>query len=84
MSIDRKEIDIRFTYHPPTDLERDGLSQRSRYETLRQEANLLARKIAKWCPESRESSLALTKLEEAIFWANAAIARREGLTNKEE
>lgn len=26
-------------------------------------------------PPSREKSLALTKLEEAAFWANAAIAR---------
>ena len=26
-------------------------------------------------PPSREQSLAITKLEEAMFWANAAIAR---------
>ncbi|WP_417754191.1 hypothetical protein [Slackia isoflavoniconvertens] len=29
------------------------------------------------CPESREKSLALTKLEECIMWANAAIDRNE-------
>ena len=29
------------------------------------------------CPESRELSLAITKLEECVFWANAAIARNE-------
>lgn len=29
------------------------------------------------CPDSRELSTALTKLEEAVFWANAAIARNE-------
>jgi len=28
-------------------------------------------------PESREQSLAITALEEAVMWANAAIARRE-------
>jgi hypothetical protein len=28
-------------------------------------------------PDGRERALALTKLEEAVFWANAAIARGE-------
>jgi hypothetical protein len=28
-------------------------------------------------PESREQSLAITHLEQATMWANAAIARRE-------
>lgn len=33
-------------------------------------------------PSSREQSLALTKLEEALMWAVAGIARqREGVTN---
>lgn len=29
------------------------------------------------CPESREKSLAITKLEECIMWASAAIDRNE-------
>ena len=29
------------------------------------------------CPDSRELSLALTNLEQAVFWANASIARNE-------
>jgi hypothetical protein len=30
------------------------------------------------CPESREKSLAITNLEQAVMWANAAIARNAG------
>ena len=33
--------------------------------------------LTKTCPESRELSLALTHLEEAVMQANAAIARNE-------
>lgn len=29
------------------------------------------------CPDSREKSLAMTKLEEVMFWANASIARNQ-------
>lgn len=35
----------------------------------------LALRYIQCCPDSRELSLALTKLEEAVFWANASIAK---------
>lgn len=58
-----------FTYHKPTpDLV-------PLYELIRQEARNFALVIANNTPESREQSLALTHLEEAVFWANASIAR---------
>ncbi len=60
-----------FTYHPPNN------SQIERYAVLRESAKQLALLIAKCSKQSREQSLALTKLEEAIMWANAAIARNE-------
>jgi hypothetical protein len=31
--------------------------------------------VANTVPEGREKSLALTRLEEALFWSNAGIAR---------
>lgn len=40
-------------------------------------AKELAYMICQNTPTSREQSLALTNLEQAIFWANAAIARNE-------
>lgn len=44
-------------------------------EIIRDGATVLAMRIEAVVPESRERSLALTKLEEVVFWANAGIAR---------
>jgi hypothetical protein len=66
---ERKRIDNNFTYHPPQG------SQPEKYEHIRKTGKLVAEEFCGLCPESRELSLAITKLEEAIFWANAAIAR---------
>lgn len=64
-------LDRDFTYHPPKG------DQAERYQTIRAEAHKLARKIVQLSPPSREQSLALTNLEDAVFWSNAAIARNE-------
>ena len=64
------ELTKRFTYHSPKD------DQPERYEMIRDKGKELAIIINHLCPESREQSLAFTKLEEAVMWANAAIARR--------
>ena len=60
-----------FTYHPPAG------DQQPRYEALRDRARHFAMLINELTPHSREQSLALTKLEECLMWANAAIARNE-------
>lgn len=65
------EIDNRFTYHAPKE------DQPQRYTLLRGQAKALAETIVANSKPSREQSLALTKLEEAIMWANAGIARNE-------
>lgn len=65
------DLDKRFTYHPPKG------DQSQRYETLRREARNLADSIDALAPDSREKSLAITNLEQAVMWANAAIARNE-------
>lgn len=66
-----ESIERNFTYHPPKD------GQQERYESLRKMGQILANRLSEFCPPSRERMLAITKLEEAIFWANAAIARNE-------
>ena len=66
-----------FTYHPPRP------DQVPRYGYLRDAAMELACMIGTLTPESREQSLALTKLEEAVMWANAAIARNEAEERRE-
>ena len=60
-----------FTYHSPKN------DQPERYERIRFKARELAYLIEECCPESRERSLSMTKLEEAVMWANASIARNE-------
>ncbi len=65
------QIVTNFHYHSPQG------NQAERYERLRTNARELALLIATNTPTSREQSVALTKLEEACFWANAAIARNE-------
>ena len=65
------QIENNFTYHAPKE------GQPVRYVALRDKAKELALLIDKECPASGEKSLALTKLEEAVMWANSAIARNE-------
>jgi len=67
----QQQIEHNFKYHAP----RQG--QPEKYEYLRNQAKDLALAFLNQCPESRERSLAITKLEEAVMWANASIARNE-------
>lgn len=62
-------IENNFTYHAPKE------GQPEKYNTLREEAKKLAYLIEELVPDSRERALAMTKLEEAVMWANAGIAR---------
>lgn len=68
---DEAYLDRTFVYHAPKE------GQAVRYQALRLEAYQLAELILMSCPPSRERSVALTKLEETVMWANASIARNE-------
>lgn len=69
--IDNERLEKDFNYHAP----REG--QPAKYVAIRGSAKTMAALVMDLCPVSRETSLALTKIEEAVFWANAAIARNE-------
>lgn len=68
-----KKLEADFIYHPST------ADQIRRYELIREHAREYAELLMTFCPPSRELSLALTELENAVMWANAAIARHEGV-----
>lgn len=66
-----RRFESAFVYHPPKG------DQAARYQILRNWGKQVATRIVELTPPSREQSLALTKLEEVLFWANASIARGE-------
>lgn len=67
--METKDLDNRFTYHAPKE------GQPEKYEEIRDRARQYAHALNGLCPDSREKSLAITKLEQVVFWANASIAR---------
>ena len=67
ISID--DLANRFTYHAPKD------GQPETYQIIRNIAHSYATHLNEVCPDGREKALAMTHLEEVVFWANASIAR---------
>jgi len=62
-------IEKNFKYHAPKE------GQQEKYIAIREKAKELAYLIEEMCIPSRENSLAMTKLEEVVMWANSSIAR---------
>jgi hypothetical protein len=67
-----KDILNRFASHAATTEEKQ-----LEHGSVRGSCLELAQHLNAALPEGREKSLAITKLEEVMFWANAAIARAE-------
>lgn len=64
----QEDIENSFTYHPPKG------TQPERYVLLRDNAKKLANLILTNCPPGAEQTIAIRRVEEAIMWANKAIA----------
>lgn len=52
-------------------------NQENDVSAVRQDAYDLGESLLAYCPECRERSLAMTKLEECLMWAVKAIALNE-------
>lgn len=63
------ELTNRFTYHAPLP------GQPELYEQIRTAGLEFARLLNAYCPSSRELSSAISSVDQAVMWANAAIAR---------
>lgn len=71
MHLTHDELANRFAYHPA-----DTEEKQKAHENVRSVLLEAADEIVELTgPPTREQSTAITKLEEAMFWANAAIAR---------
>ncbi|MFC5184376.1 Acb2/Tad1 domain-containing protein [Actinomadura harenae] len=68
--MDGKELAHRFAYHPPTTPKKVG-----DHQGVRVACSELAARLDELLPDGREKALAMTQIEQAMFWANAAIAR---------
>lgn len=66
----------RFDYHKP------DKQKAERHERVRKACHLAAVEVVSLTDPSWEQTLALNKLEEAMFWANAAIAREIETSNR--
>ena len=68
--MEQTDLDNRFKWHDVDEI------QMTRMDGLRSACLTLATAINTMFPDGREKSLAITKLEEVMFWANASISRR--------
>jgi flagellar motor switch protein FliM len=66
----KDDIEHRFAFHAAATEEK-----RDEHTSIRQTLGRVAVELEARLPVCRETALALTKLEEAMFWANAAAAR---------
>lgn len=66
------ELANRFAYHAPL-----SDTRRQAHENIRGQIGRLAQFVVHTVPAGREQALAVTKLEEAMMWANAGLARAE-------
>jgi hypothetical protein len=73
MDLNHGDVEQRMSHYPPASDVTIGA-----HELARELAKAHAKALMDLLPPGREKSLVLTALEEALMWANAAIARNRG------
>jgi hypothetical protein len=68
MAITREDLEIWFTYHAPSSIEKE------KYELIRNAAREFAEVILGNTPPSADQTVAIRKVREATMCANSAIA----------
>jgi hypothetical protein len=63
------ELANRFTFHQASG------AQAANYEVIRAAGLTMARELLAYCPPSHELQKAIDAIDQAVMWANAAIAR---------
>ena len=69
MEEESRDLSRIFSYHSPSE------KQIPKYQRIRDTGYEFAVYLKNNCPKSVEADIALQKIEEAVMWANAAIAR---------
>lgn len=69
--MNQNDLEKRFSHHQATN------ARAAIHDELRRECLMLAEYLSDTVPAGRELALALTKLEEVMFWGNAGIARSD-------
>lgn len=64
----QEQLNNWFSYHPPID------DQAQRYERIRAAGKVFAETLVELCPDSADRSVAIRKVREAVYSANASIA----------
>lgn len=77
-AITEDDLRNRFNYHPPAN---DKVKET--HEQIRLFCFDVAAYITENVPDGREQALAVTKLEEAMMWANAGLARNLSVVGEE-
>lgn len=73
MNITYADVEKRMSHHPPT-----SDTAAAAHETARIISKAHAKAMMDLLPAGREKSVVMTHLEDALMWANAAIARSGG------